>query len=194
MRYLKAKAYEATGSSIEKAALEISKSEHVSIATVLESIKGIEAYEQQNTEGQLQLAVRDLIISAIPQAKETLNGLLTATELVEKKNLKTGLQEHIMVEDKTTRLEGMRLVVSMASALQPKGPGVAVQVNNNNQPSVNMGSAETTEERMRRLRAQAQAHNLLPAQVAAVPDYIDQGEDSPGDEHEEDEDEEEEAE
>ena len=76
--------------------------------------------------------------------------------------------------------------------MQPKGPGVAVQVNNNNQPTVNLGTTETTEERMKRLRAQAQAHNLLPPTVTAVPDHIDQGEDAPDDEHDEDDNEEDE--
>ena len=184
MRYLKAKG------GMDPVA--IAKAEHVSIATVKDSIESIERYEQQNTEGQLQLAVRDLVISTIPQAKETINGLLTATELVMKKNLKTGKDEYVTVEDKTTRLEGSRLVRDLIVGLQPKGPGVAVQVNNNNQPSANMGTAETTEERMRRLRAQAQAHNLLPAQVAAVPEHIDLGEDAPDDEHEEDDEEEDE--
>src|SRR5208337_3603695 len=129
---------------------------------VNESIKSIEMYEQQNTEGQLQLAVRDLVISTIPQAKETIHGLLTATELVLKKNLKTGKEEHVTVEDKTTRLEGAKLVRDLVIGMQPKGPGVAVQVNNNNQPTVTVGSSETNEERVRRLRKQAQEHNLLP--------------------------------
>ena len=121
MRYLKAKA----GLS----PVEIAKSEHVSIKTVNDSIQAIERYEQQNTEGQLQLAVRDLVISTIPQAKETLHGLLTATETVMKKNLKTGKDEYVTVEDKTTRLEGTRLVRDLVIGMQPKGPGVAVQVN-----------------------------------------------------------------
>jgi hypothetical protein len=183
MRYLKAKA------GLDPK--EIAHSEHVSIATVKDSIQRIEAYENQNSEGQLQLAVRDLVISVVPQAKDTIQGLLTATELVEAKNLKTGLQEHIRVEDKVTRLEAGRLVKDLIIGLQPKGPGVAVQVNNNNQPSVNIGSAETTEERMKRLRAQAQAHNLLAPVVTAVPDHIDQGEDSPDDEHDNEDDDEE---
>ena len=80
MRYIKAKGGMAPAA--------IAKSEKVSLSTVVESIKSIEVYEQQNTEGQLQLAVRDLVISTIPQAKETLHGLLTATEVVMKKNLK----------------------------------------------------------------------------------------------------------
>lgn len=185
MRYIKSKVMDPAA---------IAKSENVSIKTVMESIKSIEAYENQNSEGQLQLAVRDLVISTMPQAKETLHGLLTATELVEKKNLKTGLQEHITVEDKTTRLEGMRLVVSMASALQPKGPGVVVNANQTNQTAVQMGSSETVEERMKRLRAKAQEHNLLPAQTAAVPDWVDSGEDSPEDEHGDDDGDEEEDE
>ena len=182
MRYLKSKG------GMDPVA--IAKAEHVSIATVKDSIESIERYEQQNTEGQLQLAVRDLVISTIPQAKETINGLLTATELVMKKNLKTGKDEYVTVEDKTTRLEGSRLVRDLIVGLQPKGPGVAVQVNNN-QPVVQMGSAETVEERMKRLRAKAQEHNLLPSQTAAVPEYIDQGEDAPDDGDEDDDEEDE---
>ena len=181
MRYLKAKA------GVD--AKEIAKSERVSLQTVNESIKSIEMYEQQNTEGQLQLAVRDLVISTIPQAKETIHGLLTATELVLKKNLKTGKEEHVTVEDKTTRLEGARLVRDLVIGMQPKTPMVAIQNNQNNNPTVTVGSSETNEERVRRLRKQAQEHNLLPAQVSAVPTYIDEGEDAPDDEHDEDEDE-----
>lgn len=179
MRYIKSKVMDPAA---------IAKAEHVTLATVMESIRSIEVYEQQNTEGQMQLAVRDLVISTIPQAKETINSLLTSTELVMKKNLKTGKDEYVTVEDKTTRLEGARLVRDLIVGLQPKGPGVAVNVTQTNQ-TANIGSAETTEERMKRLRAQAQAHNLLPPQVSAVPEYIDQGEDSPDDEHDEDDEE-----
>lgn len=183
MRYLKAK----SGMDITA----IAKSEKVSVGTIRESIESIERYEQQNTEGQLQLAVRDLVISTIPQAKETLNGFLTATSIVRKKNLKTGQEEDVRVEDNTTRLEGARLVRDLIVGLQPKGPGVVVNANQTNQTAVQVGKSETNEERLRRLKAMAAAHNQLPAQVAAVPVYIDEGEDSPDDEHEEDEDEEE---
>lgn len=178
MRYLKSK------SGMEP--MEIAKAEHVSVGTVVKSIQEIEAYENQNSEGQLQLAVRDLVISTMPQAKATLHGLLTATEMVETKNLKTGLQERVSVEDKTTRLEGMKLVVSMAGALQPKGPAVAVNVSQTNQ-TANLGSGETFEERMRRLRAKAQEHNLLPTESAAVPQYVDEGLEAPDDDEEESE-------
>lgn len=183
MRYLKAKA------GVDPSA--IAKSEKVSLSTVVDSIRTIEVYEQQNSEGQLQLAVRDLVISTIPQAKNTINGLLTATEVVMKKNLKTGKDEYVTVEDKTTRLEGARLVRDLVIGMQPKGPMVAIQNNQNNQPVVQMGSAETTEERMRRLRKQAQEHNLLPSQTTAVPDYIDAGEDAPEDDGDDDDEEDE---
>jgi hypothetical protein len=182
MRYIKSKVMDPAA---------IAKAEHVSLSTVMESIKSVEVYEQQNTEGQLQLAVRDLVISTIPQAKETLQGLLTATEVVMKKNLKTGKDEYVTVEDKTTRLEGTRLVRDLVIGMQPKTPMVAIQNNQNNQPVVTVGSHETNEERIRRLRKQANAHNLLPPQVAAVPGYIDEGEDAPDDEHEEDDEEDE---
>ena len=178
MRYIKSKVMDPAA---------IAKEEHVSLATVKESIRSIEVFEQQNTEGQMQLAVRDLVISTIPQAKETINGLLTSTELVMKKNLKTGKDEYVTVEDKTTRLEGARLVRDLIVGLQPKGPGVVVNANQTNQTAVQIGSAETYEERLRRLRAKAQEFNLLPAEVSAVPSTID----SPVDEDEDnDEDEE----
>jgi hypothetical protein len=178
MRYLKAKA------GVDP--LVIAKAENVSVATVRESIESIERYEQQNTEGQLQLAVRDLVISTIPQAKETIQGLLTATETVMKKNLKTGKDEYVRVDDRTTQLEGARLVRDLVIGMQPKTPMVAIQNNQTNQPIVTVGATETVEERMKRLRKQAQEYNLLPAQVAAVPTYIDEGEDAPDDEHAED--------
>jgi hypothetical protein len=178
MRYLKAKA------GVDPIA--IAKSEHVSLATVKDSIDSIERYEQQNTEGQLQLAVRDLVISTIPQAKETLNGLLTATEVVMKKNLKTGKDEYVTVEDKTTRLEGTRLVRDLVIGMQPKTPMVAIQNNQTNQTSVPIGSAETYEERLRRLRAKAKDFNLLPAEVSAVPDSVDSPDEEDDDEDDED--------
>jgi hypothetical protein len=163
MRYIKSKVMDPAA---------IAKAEHVSLATVKDSIRSIEMYENQNSEGQMQLAVRDLVISTIPQAKETINGLLTSTELVMKKNLKTGKDEYVTVEDKTTRLEGARLVRDLIVGLQPKGPGVVVNANQTNQ-TANIGSAETYEERLRRLREKVKEFNLLPAEVTAVPDSID---------------------
>lgn len=181
MRYLKAKA------GVDPSA--IAKSEKVSLSTVVDSIRTIEVYEQQNSEGQLQLAVRDLVISTIPQAKNTINGLLTATEIVMKKNLKTGKDEYVTVEDKTTRLEGARLVRDLVIGMQPKGPMVAIQNNQNSQPVIQMGSAETVEERMKRLRKKAQEFNLLPAETAAVPEWVDSGDDAPDDEDDDEEEE-----
>ena len=166
MRYLKAKA------GIDPK--EIARSEHVTLRRVQESIKEIEAYEFQNSDGQLQLAVRDLVISVIPTAKETITGLLTATTTVRTPNAKTGKVDTYREEDKTTRLEAARLVKDLAIGMQPKQPAVAVNVNQTNQ-TANIGSAETVEERMRRLRARAQEHNLLPPKVAAVPQAIDAG-------------------
>ena len=184
MRYLKAKA------GIDPK--EIARSEHVSLRRVQDSIKDIEAYEHQNDEGQLQLAVRDLVISVIPTAKNTINGLLTATTTVRTPNSKTGKVDTYREEDKTTRLEAARLVKDLVIGMQPKQPAVAVNVNQTNQ-TANIGTAETLEERMRRLRSKAQAHNLLAPEVAAVPASIDQkiqdddgydGDDEDGDEEE----------
>lgn len=168
MRYLKRKA----GQTPE----EIAAAEKVTPRAVYESIRKIEIHETKNSEGQLQLAVRDLIISSVPQAKETLHGLLTATETIEVKDHKTGKMENVKMEDKTTRLEALRIVKSLVETTQPKGPAVAVQVNQTNQTAqIAAKGGETFEERMRRLRSSAKEHNLLPAEVSAVPKSIDEG-------------------
>lgn len=179
MRYLKAKA----GIDLK----EIAKSEHVHVREIEKSVRQIEMYEQQNTEGQLQLAVRDLVISVIPQAKETISGLLNAVTIERKPNEKTGKVDIIRTEDKTTRLEAVRLVKDIVIGMQPKQPAAVVNVNQTNQ-TANIGSAETVEERMRRLRARAQEHNLLPPETAAVPVTIDQGFEDDGDFEEDEED------
>lgn len=159
----------------------IAKSEGVSTAIVKQSINQIDAYRKRNTVTEMDLAIRDLVISTMPQAKETLMGLLTATELVEMGESKTGRKRVVEVEDKTTRLEAVRVVNSLIAGLQPKQAPVAVNVQQNNQQA-NLGGSETFEERLRRLRKQADEHKLLPPEVAGTPDYIDAGESADGDE------------
>ena len=71
--------------------------------------------------------------------------------------------EPVNIPDKITRLEAVKVFGTLYASTQPKTPGVSVQVSqqNHNQTAV-LSSAETTEERMRRLRAQAAAHNFCP--------------------------------
>lgn len=181
LRYLKAQA----GLDVP----EIAKLERVSEAAVRQSIRQIEAYRQQNTSMELDMAARDLFISSVPKAKQTLQGLLEATELVEKKDEKTGKVKVITVADKTTRIEAMKVMTSLITALQPKAPSAQVNVQQTNQTAV-ISSSETNEERFRRLRKKADEFNALPPQVAAVPDHIDAGRDADDDGEDEDEDEE----
>lgn len=172
MRFLKAEAL--SGTEAEKVAA-IAKAEGVSAATVRESIRTISRYRAQNSTLELDLAIRDLAISAVPKAKETLQGLLGAMEMVEVPDQKTGGKKVIQVEDKTTRIEAMRLVNQLIANLQPKQAPVEVNVSQTNQVATNLSSAETMEERLRRLRRQATEHNLLPPEVSAVPDAVDAG-------------------
>lgn len=165
---------------------EIAKSEGVSQAAVKKSITTMELYRKRNSGIEMDLAIRDLVISSVPQAKQTLDGLLRATELVEVGNKKTGRVRVVEMEDKTTRLEATRIVSGLIIGLQPKSPPVALNVNQTNQMA-NITQAETYEERLRRLRKQAQEHNLLPPEVAATPDYIDREEDAPDDDAEDEE-------
>jgi hypothetical protein len=183
LRYLK---YEASGGD-EEAMRRIAKEEGVSLATVKASVLQVDAYKKTNTASQMDIAMRDLVISSIPQAKATLEDLLTATELVEEVDSKTGRKKVKTVADKTTRLEAMKIFNSIMSTLQPKGPAVEVNVNQTNQTAnINSGS-ESNEERFARLRKQAEAHNALPPETAAVPEYVDAGEDAPDDDQDDDE-------
>jgi hypothetical protein len=166
LRFLKSQA----GRTAKDIALE----EHVSVDTVKQSILTVEAYRNRNTSSEMDIAVRDLVISSMPKMKETLHGLLGAMELVERKNPNTGKVSVVKIEDKTTRMETMKIAVSLLSALQPKNPAVEVNVNQTNQ-TANLNGAETNEERFARLQRQAAAHNLLPPEVAAVPAGIDAG-------------------
>lgn len=175
----------------EKAYELVAQSEKASVATVRKSIEIVEGYRNRNNRSELDLAVYDLVISSVPAAKKTLTGLLNATELVEKTN-KKGNKVTVREIDKTTRLEALRIVKGMIADLQPKAPLIEQHNTQTNQTAMVVPQgAETNEERLRRLREQAKQHNALPPEVAAVPDYIDAGEDEDEDDDEDDEDEDE---
>jgi hypothetical protein len=152
----------------------IARAEGVALSTVRQSIQQVETYRSKNSGVEMELAIRDLVISSIPVAKQTLQGLLTAMEKVEEVDPKTGKKRIVNQEDKTTRLEAMRIMNQTLAAVQPKAPLIEQTISQTNQVA-NLSGAETTEERLRRLRKRAEEHNLLPAEVAAVPQHIDEG-------------------
>lgn len=169
---------------------QIAKSEGVSVQAVKDSIRMVERYRARNSAVQMEFEVRDLVVSMIPRAKRTLRGLLDATEQVEMVDPRTSQKRLVSRPDKTTRVEGMRLVADLIGKLQPKAPLTEVNVNQTNQVA-NLSSAETPEERFRRLRKQQQQFNALPPEVAGVPTVIDRGVAEEDDEDEEGEGEEE---
>lgn len=169
---------------------DIAKAERVSIHTVRQSIREVEAYRMLNDKNEFDFSVRELVIGLAPKARESMAGLLEATELVELKDEKTGKVKVVTVQDKTTRLEANRVFTNLILGLQPKAPQIAQNINNNAQAVAAAAAAsspgETVEERLRRLRQKAAEHNLLPPEVAGVPEEIDAG-DGDDDEDEEDE-------
>lgn len=183
MRWLKA---QAVGGSEEAAARAVAQSEGITIQTAKASIREVDTYRKKNDRPEFDLAIRSVVISTAPKVAETLAGLLTATELVEVKNEKTGRTKIQVMEDKTTRLEAARVWNSIVAAQIPKGPMIEQNINQTTQVAA-IGGSETNEERLRRLRAKAAEHNLLPPEVAGVPRYIDAGEDGDDDEDEDDE-------
>jgi hypothetical protein len=182
LRYLKFQA----GGGDETALRAIAIAEKVNVGTIKQSVMMVDGFRKSNTASELDMHVRDLVISSIPKAKETLNSLLSATELVEHKSAKNGRTTIRTVEDKTTRIEALRLLNSFAATMQPKQAPVEVNVNQTNQ-TANISSAETTEDRFRRLREKAEAFKSLPPIVAGVPENIDAGEEPDDDDEEDDE-------
>lgn len=187
MRFVKFQALTGTDSERIKA---IAKSEGVAVDTIKASVRQITMYNNQNGSGQVDLRLNESILKVMPAWEEGMAGLLTATELVEINDSNTGKKKVVKQDDKTTRLEASRIVKDIIVAKQPKGPIAEVNVNQTNQVA-NLSAAETTEERMDRLRKRAAEENLLPAEVAAVPGYLDRDEE-PEDDDDEDEDGEEE--
>jgi hypothetical protein len=186
MRFLKAQAIPGTE---EERFAAIAKQEKVTVETVRDSVRRVEQYRGRNTQVEMEFGMRDLVISAIPQAKQTLHGLLTATEMVEVNSSKEGKKKVVKQEDKTTRLEAMRLVGTLASTVMPKAPLAEVNVSQTNQVA-NLTAAETMEERLDRLRNKIREANQLPPEVAAVPKNIDKDEDAEDEEAEPEEEEE----
>ena len=190
MRFVKFQAL--TGSDGERLKA-IAKSEGVSVITVKDSVRQIQMYREQNQTLNVDLRINESILRVMPAFETSMAGLLEATELVEVNDAKTGTKKVVTQEDKTTRLEASRIVKDIIVAKQPKAPLAEVNVNQTNQVA-NLSTAETTEERMDRLRRKAAAENLLPAEVAAVPGYLDRDEEpkEDGDDDEEDREDEEE--
>jgi hypothetical protein len=187
MRFVKFQAL--TGSDIERIAA-IAKSEGVSKDTVKASVRQIQLYQEQNKSFNVDLRINESILKVMPAFEESMSGLLAATELVEVSDSKTGKKKIITQDDKTTRLEASRIVKDIIVSKQPKGPIAEVNVNNTTQIA-NLSTAETTEERMDRLRKRAAEENMLPAEVAAVPGYLDRDEEPESDDDEDGDDEEE---
>lgn len=167
--------------------LDIAKSEGVSVQTVRHSLRAVETYRNANSGIEMDLAVRSVVIETAPRFKQTISRLLDAQEFVTMKDPKTGKDKVFEVDDKTTQTEAARVYKELVIGLQPKQAPVEVNVNQTTQIA-NLSKAETTEERLRRLRAKAAEANLLPPEVAAVPASLDRDEDDDdGDDEEEDE-------
>lgn len=182
MRWLKA---QAVGGSEAAAARAVAKEEHISIPAARQSIRMVETYRRKNDKVEFDFAMRDLVISSIPQAKVTLHSLLSATELVEVKDEKTGKVRVEKMQDKTTQLEAIRVLTGLMAAQIPKAPVVEQKIVQTTQVAAIQSSTETNEDRIRRIRSQAQQFNQLPPEVAAVPDRIDRGIEDEDEEEEE---------
>jgi hypothetical protein len=178
--------FQAAGAD-EKAYELVAAAEKVSVTSVRRSVEIVEGYRNKNSRSEFDLAVYDLVIANVPTAKKTLASLLGATELVEKTDRK-GKKVTVREPDKTTRLEALKLVRSLIADMQPKAPLIENHNSNTNQTALIVPQgAETNEDRLRRLRSMAKKHNELPPEVAAVPEYIDAGEDEDDDDDDDEE-------
>ena len=87
MRFVKFQAL--TGTETERLTA-IAKSEGVSASTVRESVRQIQSYREQNATLNVDLRINESILRVMPAFENSMCGLLTATELVEIIDGKTG--------------------------------------------------------------------------------------------------------
>ena len=171
------------GSDEERISL-VAKQNGVSIQSVRTSIRKVQESKIRCSTEMMETSIRDVVVSTMPALRDTIERMLSAKQIIEVPDARTGRRKAIEVDDKTVQLEAVKASISLISAVQPKAPPVAVNVNQNNLTS--LSSAETMEERMSRLRRQAEEENRRPPEIAGVPDSIDRDEYPDEDEDEDD--------
>lgn len=159
---------------------EIARTEGVSTKTIEQSIKRADLHRSVNTQGNMNAAVVSMLMGNLGHVDKGFKKLFKAKSYVERR-LADGSAELVPVDDMATQLEALKTYGKFVEAMQPKGGGVAVSVNSNNQTAhvTNIRNGGFVD-RLTEIRKRVQEHNLLP------PVTVNAREEDPEDEEEDD--------
>jgi hypothetical protein len=141
---------------------EIARTEGVSTKTIEKSIKQADLHRSVNTQGNMNSAVVSMLMGNLGRVDKGFKKLFNAKSYVERR-LADGSAELVPVDDMTTQLEALKVYGKFVESMQPKGGGVAVSVNSNNQTAnvTNIRNGGFVD-RLTEIRKRVQEHNLLP--------------------------------
>ncbi len=172
MRYLRRN----EGESLD----EIARAEGVSVKAIEKSIKQVELHRSLNNQGNLNANVVAMLMGNLSRVDKGFKKLFNAKSYVERR-LADGSSELVPIDDTETQLETIKVFGKFIESMQPKGGGLAVNVNQTNQTaSVTNIRHGGFVERMTEIRKRVQEHNLLPSVT------VDAREADPDDEDDED--------
>lgn len=158
---------------------EIARTEGVSTKTIEKSIKRADLHRNINTQTNMNNAVVSMLMGNIGRVDKGFKKLFNAKSYVERR-LADGSAELVPVDDMPTQLEALKVFGKFVESMQPKGGGVAVSVNSNNQTAhvTNIRNGGFVD-RLTEIRKRVQEHNLLP------PVTVNAREEDPDDEEDE---------
>jgi hypothetical protein len=150
------------------------------VKVVERSIKQIRLRRNMNTQETLNTEVVGMLMGNLYLADKSFKKLFNAKKYIERR-LADGSAELVPVDDAETKLEALKVFGEYVKAMQPKGTGLSVNVNQTNQ-TANVTNIRTGgfEDRLAAIRKKVAEHNLLP------PVTVDAREEDPDEEDDDD--------
>lgn len=158
---------------------DVARSEGVTVRAIEKSIRIVKYQKSLYTQANFNMALMGMMLGQLPKVKETFDRMFAAKDYVERKNA-DGSTELIPVDDKTIQMEALKTFATYTTAMQPKGGGVNVRVQQNN---ANQANATATgkggfESMLHQVIKEANNHAALPSVTADVIDDEDFSEES----------------
>jgi hypothetical protein len=160
---------------------DIARNEGVTVKAVEKSLRQVQVDHALNTPEQLEREAINVVRSNLPHVQSAISRALKAKTLIRETTIRRGKEETRIktVDDIDTQLKGLKAFNDMLTATQPKGTGIAVNVN---QQNANLAAAAATtnirtttyEDRLRRIRNQQAEYALMPSQVIDAPEATDE--------------------
>jgi hypothetical protein len=139
----------------------------------------VELHKSLNTQANLNGAVVGMLMSNLPHVDRTFQKLFKAKNYIEQKQA-DGSTKLVPIDDTATQGKAIELFGKYVDAMQPKGGGLnlKVQQNNSNQ-AIAHSNAQTGgyEDMLRDIIDNASTHNALPPRVVDVIDSDDSEDD-----------------